>query len=811
MAKYNTEVRIHAEMDNKQAKKGAEEIEESLDRVGKKAEEKIDVGIQWDEKAQKDAEENIDRILKKKKELAEQEASPVVAETDEPQLADFDWQANAEYAKKIKSEIEAYTKTTGESAQEAQKASEHFNLLRAEVEEYAKDLKELEEQGQYFGDADYDRVYVAWKDADEAVRQYASDLNNQTEKGQAAEAAKTAKMAEQQAAEKELEDIRRDAIVTNQNLVSLMREREEITQRIAKLKRAGVTDGYEEYDSLQSCLSKINDEIRQQKDGFAAVEQSGRKACETISRGSKKAGGLLGKLKSRVTKLAVSLLVINQIRKGFQAMMSAAQEGLKNLASYSKDYNAQMSALKSSSAQLKNAFASAFEPIINRAIPYLVKFVDWMTKAADSAAQFLAALQGKSTYTKAKKQIIDYAKSLDTASKSAKRALASFDELNVLNASNTGTSNGGEATGADAFETATVSTRISAFATETLAALKPLQDVFDAWRQSIDFEPLLSSLGRLEEACEPFAGYLADGIVWFLENALLPLGTWTIEDALPEFIDMLGEGLDTLDVVLKELQPTFDYFTDNILQPIGEFTGQTAISGLQMLKDTFKDLADLFAEKGDSINLILTTIGKAIEAFWAFSVKPHIQFVMGGLKTLLKYVVKVAGDLIDILSSITNFIAGVFTADWNRAWDGITDYFKGVVNLLIDIVEGMVNTIIDALNSVSFDVPKWVPVIGGNHYGIDIDRLDIPRLADGAVIQGGRPFAAILGDQPSGQTNIETPLATMVEAFKIAQAETGGGGQYTFVAQLDGREIYREVVRRDQMHADKTGSSAFWT
>src|SRR5699024_3524203 len=43
---------------------------------------------------------------------------------------------------------------------------------------------------------------------------------------------------------------------------------------------------------------------------------------------------------------------------------------------------------------------------------------------------------------------------------------------------------------------------------------------------------------------------------------------------------------------------------------------------------------------------------------------------------------------------------------------------------------------------------------------------NLPHLASGAVIQGGRPFAAILGDQPAGQTNIETPEGTLRTAMR---------------------------------------------
>lgn len=73
-----------------------------------------------------------------------------------------------------------------------------------------------------------------------------------------------------------------------------------------------------------------------------------------------------------------------------------------------------------------------------------------------------------------------------------------------------------------------------------------------------------------------------------------------------------------------------------------------------------------------------------------------------------------------------------------------------------------------------------------------INTAAIP-LATGAVIPPNKEFLAVLGDQKSG-TNIETPLATMVDAFKQAMAESGGGAT-TVVVQLDGKEIARSTVK----------------
>lgn len=74
-----------------------------------------------------------------------------------------------------------------------------------------------------------------------------------------------------------------------------------------------------------------------------------------------------------------------------------------------------------------------------------------------------------------------------------------------------------------------------------------------------------------------------------------------------------------------------------------------------------------------------------------------------------------------------------------------------------------------------------------------ISRVSAPALARGAVIPPNKEFLAVLGDQKSG-TNIETPLATMVDAFKQAMSESGGGTT-TVIIQLDGKEIARSTVK----------------
>ena len=198
---------------------------------------------------------------------------------------------------------------------------------------------------------------------------------------------------------------------------------------------------------------------------------------------------------------------------------------------------------------------------------------------------------------------------------------------------------------------------------------------------------------------------------------------------------------------------------------------------------------------------------------------PKIVFAFNSIlavaETLVGGLADILSGIITIFKGIIEFIAGVFTGDWEKAWNGVKTIFKGIwdtfaaiiktpINAAIVIInraiEGIVkgiNSVISALNRISVTIPDWVPGLGGKHFGINIPSVkayQIPMLATGAVIPPNREFLAVLGDQKQGM-NIETPLATMIEAFKTALSEGGYGGDTTVILQLDGREFGRAVVK----------------
>lgn len=136
--------------------------------------------------------------------------------------------------------------------------------------------------------------------------------------------------------------------------------------------------------------------------------------------------------------------------------------------------------------------------------------------------------------------------------------------------------------------------------------------------------------------------------------------------------------------------------------------------------------------------------------------------------------------ILDPLSAAWQAFAGVFMS----LWDGITGGLKGAINAVIGFINGMmsaiangVNAVIGVLNKLSFDVPDWVPVIGGSTFGFNLPTVtapQIPYLAQGAVIPANREFLAVLGDQKQG-TNVEAPLETIKQALAEVLAGFSGG------------------------------------
>lgn len=365
----------------------------------------------------------------------------------------------------------------------------------------------------------------------------------------------------------------------------------------------------------------------------------------------------------------------------------------------------------------------------------------------------------------------------------------------------------------------------------------------DAWNNGIDLENFLGMLGGLAALAGGLAiafGPIAAGIALVAGGlAMLVVGIkdviengFNLENTLTIIAGLFAAGLG-ISLLTGSWIPLLIAAIVGILVALVSFTGhgEELINGLKdvvegfgkFFKGVFTGDLKLAAEGAKQIwaglkqawNAIVNSIKDAWNAFveWLRSKNP-------ALANIFETIGKLFGDQYEswkkILSGLITFISGVFTGDWKKAWNGVLDVLKGIWNLIVGTIEGAINLIIDginllisALNKIQVNIPDWVPLLGGRTFGVNIPpvtRVSLPRLASGAVIPPNSEFLAVLGDQKSG-TNIETPLATMVQAFKQAMAETGGmgGRQITVVMQLDHRELGRAVYNLNNEETQRVG------
>lgn len=122
------------------------------------------------------------------------------------------------------------------------------------------------------------------------------------------------------------------------------------------------------------------------------------------------------------------------------------------------------------------------------------------------------------------------------------------------------------------------------------------------------------------------------------------------------------------------------------------------------------------------------------------------------------------------------------------------------VSAIRDLID-KINTKLQTKSGTQPDLSALLDKIVGGMKG-----LKIPHLAQGAVIPANREFMAVLGDQKSG-TNIETPLETMVQAFRQALAESGGRGDRSVYLMLDRRELGRAILDAGDQERVRVGLS----
>jgi phage-related protein len=277
------------------------------------------------------------------------------------------------------------------------------------------------------------------------------------------------------------------------------------------------------------------------------------------------------------------------------------------------------------------------------------------------------------------------------------------------------------------------------------------------------------------------------------------------------------------------------------------------------LKDVVDEVIGFVGRVGEWLGILYKEKIKPVIDWLMTYVVPIVKTVLSNIQDtvfiVVNYISGTIKNLLKIINGIIDFLVGVFTGDWERAWQGVQGVLEGIkgqfentvntikeffttrfnaikdtvigvfeairaaikmkINAMLESVEGMVNGIINGINWLirklnSLGTIQIPEILGGGTVGFNLRELSpisIPRLAQGAVIPANREFLAVLGDQKNGR-NLELPENLLRQ---IVREESGGGrhNRIPFIIQLvlNGKVIGEEAVEYVNGVIRKTGKS----
>ena len=413
---------------------------------------------------------------------------------------------------------------------------------------------------------------------------------------------------------------------------TLGRDSEEFTRLGQQLK-------YAEND--MAVLNKRHSEliVKQGKvsDGYKKLSETAKQSFARINKSAKESGGLLGTMANRFKGLAMSLLIFNQISKAFNAMTSGIKQGFENFYKGNESFRNSVDSLRASLLTLKNSFAAAFAPLVQMVIPYIQKAVEWMTALIDRIGQFIAAISGQKTYTRAIKQTTA---AIKEQNKEQRKQLSSLDKLNNLTSDKGSNADDGGA--ANMFEEVPIDSGILDFLQKLKDFLKPI----------IDYAKKLKDV--------------------FMQGFWDGLGDWeyrweSIKDSLASIKDSLID-IWTDPAVLAAA----DKWAQSVAYMLGSLVGSLASIGLTIAANLLGGIAKYLEQNKDRIKQYLIAM---------FDIWAEINYLFADLFQSIAYVFEAFAS--EQGQQLTANIIGIF-AD---AFMGITELasklFRDIANIII--------------------------------------------------------------------------------------------------------------------------------
>lgn len=543
-------------------------------------------------------------------------------------------------------------------------------------------------------------------------------------------------------------------------------------------------------------------------------------------------GSNIGKsFKSAIKSIKKFTLSLLSVRTAFTVVSKAAQAYL------------------SFDTQLNDSIQNSWNVLGSLLAPILEYVANLFSKLVSAVAMFVKSLTGIDLVAKANAKALDkQAKSAQSASKS----LAGIDDIDVLSTS----SGSSDETSKITIEDVDISP-LTAFANKVKDIFSKLFNPFKESWENVGkdvFDSMKSMIGNLGELCSSVFTSFVD--VWsngtgeeIITNFLLIFEQvfdiiGGISEALTTAWNNAGTGtsiIQSIANIFKDIQKFTLSVGESIQKWVVSDSFQEALNKvLGFVDDIFsyvEEICDWVLEMYDTYlkpvieEKLLPAIDSIIIAvmdIWE-AIKPVVDFCIDCIKTTLEPAIdglcEFIGGIIDVVKGIADFISGVFTGDWKKAWEGIKTIFKGLwdsmasliktpINIMLTGIEWLVNKIISgfnsfkkALNKISFDIPDWIPIIGGKKWGFNLkmsDEVTLPRLAKGDVAY--EPVVAQIGEYANARNNPEivSPVSIMADTFRNVLSEFDFSGTRIDTLKIDvaGDNFYQGAV--DYINSENT-------
>ena len=258
---------------------------------------------------------------------------------------------------------------------------------------------------------------------------------------------------------------------------------------------------------------------------------------------------------------------------------------------------------------------NAFLPIMNVVMPILTNFAMGLRTVTGYIAAFMQTLFGYKPSNKtgvggATGQVNALGNAATKTGEKAKKAqkevnrlLGGFDEINVLS-KNSNSDSGGSGT-----NTPTTGGGVLDFSNAEI--LEPdtsgLESAVAKFKTI--FAPVVESFENLKESLKPFIDNIVENLKWFWDEILVPFGTWTISEIIPEFFNILAGVLDILNPIIDVFQELGAWLWDGFLQPIASWTGGIIVTVLGEIADVLSNIGDWMKEHKGVIEAITIVVG----------------------------------------------------------------------------------------------------------------------------------------------------------------------------------------------------------